>query len=118
MSKGVQNSQTSALYDVLSGHEASVLEAWIREMSGETRRADLMKDSELRTQCSRFLALLRQGVASGTADPESDAWHSVREQLAEVSRTRAQQGVTPTETATFVLSVKKPLFALLRQEAG
>jgi rsbT co-antagonist protein RsbR len=34
--------------------------------------------------------------------------------LADLSRSRAQQGFTPTETAIFVLSVKKPLFAVLR----
>ena len=36
----------------------------------------------------------------------------------QISRTRAQQGFTPTETATFVLSVKKPLFELLRKRCG
>jgi len=118
MSKGVQNSQSTGLHDVLSGHEAAILDDWIREMSGETRRSDLMKDSELRAQCSRFLALLRQGVASGSSDLESAAWQPAREQLADVSRTRAQQGFTPTETATFVFSVKKPLFTLLREQTG
>jgi rsbT co-antagonist protein RsbR len=118
MSKGVQSPKAVGLHDVLAGQEASVLEEWIKEMSGQTRRADLMKDSELRAQCSRFLSLLRQGVASGNTDLESATWQPAREQLAEISRTRAQQGFTPTETATFVLSVKKPLFTLLREHVG
>lgn len=35
--------------------------------------------------------------------------------LSEISRTRAIQGFTPTETATFVFSFKEPLFRRLRQ---
>lgn len=36
--------------------------------------------------------------------------------LASVSRTRAEQGFSPSETATFVLSLKQPLFTRLRKE--
>lgn len=118
MSKGVQNPKTAVLADVLAKHESSVLAAWIKEMPGVTRRSDLINDSELRTQCSKFLKRLREGVESANLDIETAPWLPLREQLAEVSRTRAQQGFTPTETATFVLSVKKPLFELLRDRAG
>jgi rsbT co-antagonist protein RsbR len=116
MSKGLQNS--SGLAEVLAKHEAAVLDQWIQQMSGATRRADLIKDSDLRAQCSRVLKLLRQGAESGSSDLQSSSWQPVREQLAEISRSRAQQGFTPTETATFVLSVKKPLFTLLRDQMG
>ncbi len=118
MSKGLQSSRAIGLTEVLAKHESSLLEEWIKEMSGATRRADLMKDSDLRNQCSRFLKLLRQGVESGNLDVEAAAWTPTREQLDEISRSRAQQGFTPTETATFVLSVKKPLFSLLRDQVG
>jgi rsbT co-antagonist protein RsbR len=40
----------------------------------------------------------------------------VREILTDLSRSRAQQGFTASETATFVFSLKQPLFARLRQE--
>jgi rsbT co-antagonist protein RsbR len=117
MSKGFEDPKT-ALIEVLAQHEASLLEVWIKQMSGATRRADLIKESDLRVQCVRFLKLLRQGAESGTSDLESSAWQPIREQLAEISRSRAQQGFTPTETATFVLSVKRPLFAELRDHVG
>lgn len=116
MSKGLQNS--NGLVDVLARQEATILDEWIKQMSGATRRADLIKDVELRAQCSRFLKLLQQGAESGSSDLQTPAWQPVRDQLAEVSRSRAQQGFTPTETATFVLSVKKPLFTLLRDQMG
>jgi rsbT co-antagonist protein RsbR len=114
MSKGLQDPKAAGLTEVLATHEASILEEWIKEMSGSTRRADLMKESDLRAQCSRFLKLLRQGTESGNFDVQSPSWQPIRDQLTEISRTRAEQGFTPTETATFVLSVKKPLFIQLR----
>src|SRR5205085_9194783 len=36
--------------------------------------------------------------------------------LTEIARTRARQGFTPVETATFIFSLKLPVFARLRQE--
>jgi len=116
MSKGLQNVKALGLAEVLSKHQSSVLEEWIKEMSGATRRSDLMKESDLRAQCSRFLKLLSQGIEFGGSDLQSESFHAIREQLSDISRNRAQQGFTPTETATFVLSVKKPLFALLRDQ--
>jgi rsbT co-antagonist protein RsbR len=116
MSKGLQNS--SGLAEVLAKQESAIVDEWIKQMSSATRRADLIKDSDVRIQCSRFLKLLRQGTESGSSDVQSAVWQPVRDQLAEISRTRAQQGFTPSETATFVLSVKKPLFTLLRDHMG
>jgi rsbT co-antagonist protein RsbR len=40
----------------------------------------------------------------------------VREVLEDLSRDRAIQGFSPSETAIFVFSLKEPLFALLRRE--
>jgi rsbT co-antagonist protein RsbR len=118
MSRGVQNSKAVGLVEVLAQHEASILDEWIREMSGSTKRADLIKESDLRAQCYEFLKLLRKGAESRTSDLEAAPWQATRERLTEMSRSRAQQGFTPTETATFVLSVKKPLFVLLRDHMG
>ncbi len=117
MSKGLQH-RTASLGEVLSKDESSLLEDWLKEMSGATRRADLIKESDLRSQCALFLKLLRQGAESGSTDLETSAWQPVRELMAEISRSRAQQGFTPSETATFVFSFKKPLFARLRSQFG
>jgi rsbT co-antagonist protein RsbR len=46
------------------------------------------------------------------------AWDFVREFLTGISRSRALQGFSPSETATFVFSLKQPVFARLRAEAG
>ncbi|HKF41191.1 MAG TPA: STAS domain-containing protein [Candidatus Acidoferrum sp.] len=118
MSRTLQNSDAARLAEVITSHEAPILEDWIKEMSGTTRRVDLIKDTELRTQCTQFLRLLRQGTESANLDMDSAAWKPIREFLGDISRSRARQGFTPTETATFVFSVKKPLFAILRERLG
>ena len=47
---------------------------------------------------------------TAATDVSGPAWDGVREQLTELSRSRATRGFTPTETATFVFSLKEPLF--------
>ncbi len=109
----VAKNLSANLSEVLRGHQTEILEDWLREMSGSTRRSDLMKESELRSQCSRFLKLFIDAAGS---DLQSSSWNATKEMLSETSRTRAQQGFTPTETATFVFSLKRPLFDRLRAE--
>jgi rsbT co-antagonist protein RsbR len=70
--------------------------------------------SQLREQSRRFLAALGTAAATGNGDVRSGAFAPMRELLAEISTERARQGYTPIETATFVFSLKEPLFTRLR----
>jgi len=107
--------RTSALSEILSRNQAELVADWVQEMSGAIRRSDLMKDTELRAQCVQFLGLMKQALDAGGTNFNSGAWDEVREMLGTISRTRAEQGFTPAETAMFVFSVKRPLFSQLRQ---
>ena len=49
-------------------------------------------------------------------DIQGARWSGVREMLANLSRSRGVLGFSPSETASFVFSLKKPLFARLRHE--
>lgn len=74
-------------------------------------------EAQLADQTERFLTAFRRGVASGTFDNLSGPeWDATRALLDTVAGERAVQGFSPAETAIFVLSLKEPLFALLRQE--
>jgi rsbT co-antagonist protein RsbR len=109
----------SRIPEMISKRESDLLADWLREqLAATTLRSDLMKESELREQSRRFLDLM---VRAASQQPNLDninapAWDETREFLSGVSRTRAHQGFSPSETATFILSLKQPLFALLRQE--
>jgi rsbT co-antagonist protein RsbR len=111
------NEKSRDLAAVVARSEDVILAEWIKEMSGTVRRSDLIKDSELRSQCSQFLKLLREGLEAGDTNFSSPTWDRVREMLGSVSRSRAIQGFTPSETASFVFSAKRPLFTLIRQES-
>ena len=118
MTEIVQNHRTTSLAEIISKHEDQILSDWIREMSGATRRTDLMRDTELRGQCARVLKLLKDATRSAGADFQSASFDGLREMLAEMSHSRALQGFSASETATFVFSAKRPLFLRLREELG
>jgi rsbT co-antagonist protein RsbR len=107
----------SVIAAVVAEHEQRLLDEWVREqLSATTLRRDLMGDAELRQQSADFLARFREALqAGGATDPGASAWNDVRAVLATVSRSRALKGFSPGETATFVLSIKQPLFTLLRE---
>ena len=109
---------TSSLPEILARYEADLLTDWIKEQAQTgTRRVGAAKEPELREQCREFLALLQTAVREGPLDDiRGPGWDDVREMLASLSRSRGLQGYSPSETASFVFSLKKPLFARLRRE--
>jgi rsbT co-antagonist protein RsbR len=110
-----------SLRDVVSKDEAEILNEWMdHQLAATTLRRDLISDAQLREQSRAFLSVLREALeASGDElDPLRPEWVELKGLLGDVSRSRARQGFTPSETATFVLSLKQPLFARLRSRAG
>lgn len=116
MSALSQNQMGLAISTILARDEQEVLNDWLKEMSETTRRGDLIKESDLRTQCAQFLKLLRQATVTAGTNFKAPAWNPIRDMLGDISRTRALQGFSPLETATFVFSFKRPLFARIQQE--
>jgi rsbT co-antagonist protein RsbR len=110
---------TTALDRALAS-EQDVLAEWVQlQLSSSALRTDLMKEAELREQSREFIALFRAAVGSGIAfSTTASEWSAVRDFLAHTSRSRALQGFSPSETATFVLSLKQPIFGRLRNNLG
>ena len=106
----------SALPSLISRHEKEILDDWVKlQTSSDTHRADLVTERDVRSESQRFLEATRTAIASGT-DIRTPEWTDVKDLLTELSQSRARQGFSPTETATFVLSLKQPLFARIRTE--
>ena len=114
----MEQKQATSLTDILNQHEAEILSDWMAlQRTAATRRADLISDTDLHRQCKDFLSSFRQGVASGKLDDiMAPAWEPAREIVADLSRSRARMGFTPTEIATFVFSLKQPLFRALNTD--
>jgi rsbT co-antagonist protein RsbR len=108
----------SRIAELLKAHQTTLLSEWVNEQvaAGALRR-NVVTENQLREQSRRFLNELTHAAQRAPVDELSgEPWHEVREVLGELSRERAQAGLTPGETATFVFSLKQPLFALLRRE--
>jgi rsbT co-antagonist protein RsbR len=103
--------------EIIARHERSILEEWLkRQPAALGRRRDLLSDQDLEKQSATFLNGLRRALGAGEMDIGNPAWDEVKRLLSELSGTRARQGFSPTETATFLFSLKQPLFNRLRQE--
>ncbi len=105
----------NTLSDILKEDEAAILQGWLDlQLSSPGFRPDRIGRAELSEQSRRFLATVRESLASGTDDIYSSTWAPVRRMLDELSASRAQQGFSSSETATFLFSLKQPVFERLR----
>ena len=111
----------SRIPEIVQRNEPELLAEWIRlQTSRPGIHRDRAYEGELMDHSRRFLRQLTAGLqaAGASSDIRTPAWSEAREFLAELSRGRAAQGASPTETAIFVLSLKEPLFNRLRAELG
>ncbi len=109
-----------SLSAILEKHESELLAQWISEqLASANWRKDLMKESELRSQSGQFLSLLRAAAQSNNfTDTSRPEWIAVLDLLTDLSKSRAIQGFTPSETASFVFSLRSPLLQLILREGG
>src|SRR5258705_2426022 len=109
--------QTS-LAQLFQKHQQQILEEWVKQQRGAASlRSDLLKESELREQSREFLKNFIDAAQAGTEDLDAPSWKPVKEVLSSISRSRALQGFSPSETATFVFSLKQPLFEVLKGDS-
>jgi rsbT co-antagonist protein RsbR len=116
----MQKDRETLISTIIDKHQQKLLAEWLGQQRTEGSSSNgRLDEREMTDQSKRFLAELRKGSENAAIeDISTPGWDSTREILDEVSRSRALQGFTPSETATFVFSLKEPLFTLLRQETG
>lgn len=107
------SNRTSA---VLKKYEKEVLTDWLADLKASGSDSKIT-DSELQSQSGEFLKLLQEASSHGNmGDVGRPEWKPVREFLEGVSRSRVLQGFSSDQTATFIFSLKRPLFNRLRKE--
>lgn len=100
---------------LIQDHQAEIGADWVAQLEALTVRTNVVSREQLRNHCQQFLAAVTNATRSGELQNiEHRAWDEVRDLLADISSSRAKGGSTPSETATFVFSLKQPLFAHLR----
>jgi rsbT co-antagonist protein RsbR len=102
------------LSEIFNADTDRLLAAWVASQKDAlSARPDLLSREQLARQSHDVFNVLAPAMASGKEFADV-AWDRTREALAHVSSERARQGFSPSETATFVLSLKQPLFDAIR----
>jgi rsbT co-antagonist protein RsbR len=104
---------------LIQQHQAEIQANWLEHLMGLSFRNDTSSQEQLRQHCAQLLALLPNAAVNGGFDNiDGRAYDDVRDQLTEIAVQRAKQGSTPSETATFVFSLKQSMFVSLRESLG
>jgi rsbT co-antagonist protein RsbR len=106
------------LQDVLEKHEPEILRDWLRLQVRAGSKTERLPEDQLGQESKTFLSEVRKALRSDGSDITAPAWRGACELLREVSHSRAAQGFSPSETATFVFSLKQPLFDRIAEAAG
>lgn len=101
---------TAVLADLLKQNEKPILDEWMAAQRKAGIRSDLIDDRTVQENSRELLKALSAAIAEGGEDFQAAAWKPVRSLLERLSQAQSRQGFTPSETATFVLSLKEPLF--------
>ena len=106
-------SKTSRLPAIILDSTKYILADWLARVTstGDKR----IPKSDLEEQCESVVAALAAACHEGDlTDINDPSLTALREIVVDLSLSRGLQGFSATETATFVLSLKAPLFACLR----
>ena len=106
------------LADVLHRFQTELLNDWLRLQTQSAKpERHRISESQLRTNSQEFLGAIREALArEGGLNVNIEEWARVRDVLGELSRQRATQGFSPTDTANFIFSFKQALFTRLQTE--
>ncbi len=107
---------TGNLAEWVGSNEQTILPEWIDlQKKAGSLQTGRITENELASQSREFLHLLRDGLSRGGNEISNSAYGPAKQMLADVSRSRALQGFSPSETATFVFSLKQPIFNVLNR---
>jgi rsbT co-antagonist protein RsbR len=110
----------SALTSALQSRREEILAQWTEQLAGNSASAKgRISRVDLNTQAKEFLnALVSAAQTEDTGDISGPGWQDVRAFLEDLSRQRVLAGFSSDETATFIFSLKRPVFDALKQECG
>jgi rsbT co-antagonist protein RsbR len=115
LASGSKTTLTQALTD----KGAEITNQWIDLQSQTSRRMSAAEKQAAARKSQEFIEALKSACKGGNLESiDGSAWEPVRGILTELSESRAREGYSPAETASFVFSLKQPLFAVLREANG
>jgi rsbT co-antagonist protein RsbR len=110
---------TAPLNTVLKDSHAEILSEWIAQQLADGARSKSVSDASLKNSSTEFLKLLEDASSGGeVSNIDSSSFAPIKQMLSDLSASRAIQGSTPTETASFIFSLKTILFKKLAAKTG
>ena len=110
--------QTSDIFDLVRKNSGQLMTEWLACQRRDGALSAGQTD-EATAQARRFLEELARGAAQGGIEQIAvENWPVMRELLTDVSAQRVAEGFSPSQTASFVFSLREPLLELLRREVG
>ncbi|MCS0634823.1 STAS domain-containing protein [Streptomyces sp. LP05-1] len=102
------------LVQLLTDQRDAFVEQWVDTVVRSLRGR--ITEAELRRELTELYGAVLEALASGGLAPRAEHFAEVRSLLVELSRNRARQGFSPTETAISVFSLKEVLEPVLSGE--
>ena len=102
--------------EILRNADSTLQDEWIADLqAGGWGDGGRYSETDWRNQASDFLKLLAAASQNGIPDLDGSGGTALRNHLETLSRTMAMRGATSAQTATFVFSLKKPIFSQLQK---
>ncbi len=102
--------------DLLRTHQDTVVAQWSDQLAGSGQGQDgRLSARELDAQVREFWRLFQTAVSTNGTGVAGSEWQDTRQFLEQLSRDRVLKGFSSSETASFLFSLKRPLFELVQQ---
>jgi len=108
----------SSISEILRENEKGILDAWTKAQADVAAlRKGLITAEQLKEESVRFLKLLVKALAGeNLEDVTAPEYDEANKFLADLSISRAVLGFSPSETATYIFSLKDTILAFLQKE--
>jgi len=104
---------------VLDKRGDEILNRWLGLQGAGARMTSGAQQQETARQSRDFIAALKTAAQKTSgSDIGGNEWTGVRDVLSDLSTSRAKNGYSPSETASFIFSLKEPLLSGVKEEAG
>ena len=104
--------------ELLLKRKSDILDAWMKnQLANVTLRPELINKKDLKTESKEFLTAFIKAISTGNMeDIKATEYKPIIKMLQEISRSRAVQGFSPSETATYIFSLQDTIIPFLQEE--
>jgi len=105
--------------DLIRSHQDAVVAQWVDQLAATGQGQDSrLSPREVDAQVREFWRLFQAALSTSGTGVSGGEWQEIRHFLEQLSRERVLKGFSSSETASFLFSLKRPLFELAQQHLG